>query len=42
MEIRGRRITRGQGRGCSDPPWPSQSSIDLPPQPVHTSVSPGI
>jgi hypothetical protein len=42
MEIRGRRITRGQGRGHSDLPGPSQPCIDPPPQPVHTSVSTGI
>lgn len=38
----GRRITRGQGRGHSDLPGPSQPCIDPPPQPVHTSVSTGV
>ncbi|XP_045812785.1 uncharacterized protein LOC123906813 isoform X2 [Trifolium pratense] len=38
----GRRITRSQGRGCSNPPGPSQLCIDPPPQPVHTLVSPGV
>ncbi|WJX56845.1 hypothetical protein P8452_42462 [Trifolium repens] len=38
----GRRITRGQGRGRSNPSGPSQLCIDPPPQPVHTSVSPGV
>ncbi|CAI8587695.1 unnamed protein product [Vicia faba] len=37
-----RRITRGRGRGRSDLPDPSQYCIDPPPQPVLTSVSPGV
>ncbi|WJX56843.1 hypothetical protein P8452_42461 [Trifolium repens] len=38
----GRRITRSQGRGCSNPSGPSPLCIDPPPQPGHTSVSPGV
>jgi hypothetical protein len=41
METRGRRITRGQGRGRNDPPGPSQSCTIPPPQPAHISVIPG-
>ncbi|XP_058777026.1 uncharacterized protein LOC131651374 isoform X3 [Vicia villosa] len=38
----GKRITRSQGRGRSGLPGPSQYCINPPPQPVHTSVSPGV
>ncbi|KAK2428420.1 hypothetical protein QL285_026942 [Trifolium repens] len=38
----GRRITRSQGRGSSNPSGPSPLCIDPPPQPGHSSVSPGV
>jgi hypothetical protein len=41
VAISGRGIKRGQGRGCSDPPRPSQSCT-VPPPTAHTLVAPGI
>lgn len=42
MEISSQRVTRSHGRRRNDPLGSSQSGIDLPLQPVQTSVSLGI